>query len=264
MFRKCRIFTRRTLTHSNSISSSSGIKLQNVSSSEGTENLYSSEKKTHFGFRNDVSEKEKKVKVIEVFDSVAESYDKMNDAMSFGIHRIWKDHFVKILDPPEDMRLLDVAGGTGDIAFRVVDKLCPSGHVTVCDINASMLEVGKNRSKTLGEKHNQMNWIVGDAQNLDFEDNSFDAYTIAFGIRNVVDINKALREAYRVLKPGGRFLCLEFSHVENPVVEQLYSFYSFQCIPPMGKVLAGDWDSSVPGGKYKKVSTTTRFCKYDY
>ena len=124
-----------------------------------------------------------------------------------------------------------------------MDKLCSSGHVTVCDINASMLEVGKNRSKSLGEKQDQMSWIVGDAQNLDFEDNSFDAYTIAFGIRNVVDINKALQEAYRVLKPGGRFLCLEFSHVENPVIEQLYSFYSFQCIPPMGKVLAGDWDS---------------------
>jgi len=217
--------------------------LQNASTSEETEKLYSSEKKTHFGFRNDVSEKEKKVKVIEVFDSVAESYDKMNDAMSFGIHRIWKDHFVKTLDPPEDIKLLDVAGGTGDIAFRVVDKLCSSGHVTVCDINASMLEVGKNRSKSLGEKQDQMSWIVGDAQNLDFEDNSFDAYTIAFGIRNVVDINKALHEAYRVLKPGGRFLCLEFSHVENPVIEQLYSFYSFQCIPPMGKVLAGDWDS---------------------
>ena len=114
MFRRCRIFARASLKQSNSISSSSGIKLQNASTSEETEKLYSSEKKTHFGFRNDVSEKEKKVKVIEVFDSVAESYDKMNDAMSFGIHRIWKDHFVKTLDPPEDIKLLDVAGGTGN------------------------------------------------------------------------------------------------------------------------------------------------------
>jgi len=132
---------------------------------------------------------------------------------------------------------------SGDIAFRVADKLGPSGHVTVCDINASMLEVGKKRSRTLGEKQHQMSWTVGDAQNLEFKDDSFDAYTIAFGIRNVVDINQALKEAFRVLKPGGRFMCLEFSHVENPVIEQLYSFYSFQCIPPMGKVLAGDWDS---------------------
>jgi len=243
MFRKCRIFTRLSLKQSKSISLTSGIKFQNASSTEESDRLYSADKKTHFGFRNDISEIEKKAKVIEVFDSVAESYDTMNDAMSLGIHRLWKDHFVKILDPPEDMSLLDVAGGTGDIAFRVVDKLSPFGHVTVCDINASMLEVGKNRSKKLGEKENQMDWIVGDAQNLDFEDSSFDAYTNAFGIRNVVDINKALREAFRVLKPGGRFLCLEFSHVENPVIEQLYSFYSFQCIPPMGKVLAGDWDS---------------------
>ena len=124
-----------------------------------------------------------------------------------------------------------------------MDRISSSGHVTVCDINASMLEVGKNRSKSLDDKQHQMSWIVGDAQNLEFKEDSFDAYTIAFGIRNVVDINKALSEAYRVLKPGGRFLCLEFSHVENPVVEQLYSFYSFQCIPPMGKILAGDWDS---------------------
>ena len=106
-----------------------------------------------------------------------------------------------------------------------------------------MLEVGRKRSTNLGDKQYQMSWAVGDAQNLEFENDTFDAYTIAFGIRNVVDINKALREAYRVLKPGGRFLCLEFSHVENALIEQAYSFYSFQVIPPMGQVLAGDWDS---------------------
>lgn len=207
------------------------------------DDLYSSEKKTHFGFRDDVTEEEKKHKVLKVFDNVAESYDRMNDAMSLGIHRLWKDHFVRVLDPPEDLKLLDVAGGTGDIAFRVLERLGSSGHVTVCDINASMLEVGRKRSSEYGEKQTQMTWTVGDAQNLDFEDNSFDVYTIAFGIRNVVDVPKALKEAYRVLKPGGRFLCLEFSHVDNPVAEQMYAFYSFQVIPPMGKVLAGDWDS---------------------
>ena len=139
--------------------------------------------------------------------------------------------------------MLDVAGGTGDIAFRILDRLGPNGHVTICDINSNMLEVGKKRLMSTNHNPNQISWIVGDAQALEFPDDTFDAYTIAFGIRNVVDIEKALKEAYRVLKPGGRFFCLEFSHVENPVIEQLYDFYSFNIIPPMGKVLASDMES---------------------
>ena len=135
----------------------------------------------------------------------------------------------------------------GDIAFRVLEKLGRGGkgHVTICDINASMLEVGEKRAQRQfpNDLQEQLTWTVGDAQKLPFEDNTFDAYTIAFGIRNVVKINQALEEAHRVLKPGGRFLCLEFSQVENMYLEQLYTFYSFQVIPPMGKVLAGDWDS---------------------
>lgn len=135
----------------------------------------------------------------------------------------------------------------GDIAFRVLDRIAgptSAGHVTICDINSSMLEVGKKRANELNYPNSQISWALGDAQCLEeFPNNSFDAYTIAFGIRNVVDINKALREAYRVLRPGGRFMCLEFSHVDNPVLGQLYDTYSFQVIPPMGKVLAGDWES---------------------
>ena len=134
----------------------------------------------------------------------------------------------------------------GDIAFRVLEKLGRGkGHITICDINASMLEVGEKRAQRQfpNDLQDQLTWTVGDAQKLPFEDNTFDAYTIAFGIRNVVKIHQALEEAHRVLKPGGRFLCLEFSQVENMYLEQLYTFYSFQVIPPMGKVLAGDWDS---------------------
>ena len=206
--------------------------------------MYSKEKTTHFGFKNDVSEMDKKDKVLGVFNSVADSYDLMNDAMSFGIHRLWKNRFVDdFIDPPHDIKVLDVAGGTGDIAFRILDKLGPNGHVTMCDINANMLEAGKKRSENKNHNPNQISWIVGDAQALEFPDDTFDAYTIAFGIRNVVNIDKTLKEAYRVLKPGGRFFCLEFSHVENPVIEQMYDFYSFNVIPPMGKVLANDMAS---------------------
>jgi len=214
---------------------------------------YSRDKTTHFGYQT-VSEKEKHENVLKVFHNVANSYDVMNDAMSLGIHRLWKNHFVSKLSPNSKMKILDVAGGTGDIAFRILDEMKESitsndsktehGHVTVCDINKSMLEVGKDRAQKLSEYHSShITWVEGDAQNLKFEDNTFDAYTIAFGIRNVVDIDKAIQEAYRVLKPGGRFLCLEFSHVNNPVMNSIYETYSFEVIPPMGMVLAGDWDS---------------------
>lgn len=209
---------------------------------------YSSEKQTHFGFKS-VREDVKKEKVLDVFHSVADKYDLMNDAMSWGVHRVWKDYFMSQLDPGPGTKLLDVAGGTGDIAFRFLDKVGRNlaedeegANVVVCDINKSMLQVGESRALSLGY-HSGISWVEGDAQCLPFPDSSFDCYTIAFGIRNVVRVEEALSEAYRVLKPGGRFMCLEFSAVTTPGLDSLYDLYSFQVIPPMGKVLTGDWDS---------------------
>jgi len=209
---------------------------------------YSTEKQTHFGFKT-VREDVKKEKVLDVFHSVADKYDLMNDAMSWGVHRVWKDYFISRLDPGPGTKLLDVAGGTGDIAFRFLEKVGRSSaedeegaNVVVCDINNSMLQVGESRAHSLGY-HSGISWVEGDAQCLPFPDSSFDCYTIAFGIRNVVRVEEALSEAYRVLKPGGRFMCLEFSKVTTPGLDSLYDLYSFQVIPPMGKVLAGDWDS---------------------
>ena len=153
-----------------------------------------------------------------VFKSVADKYDLMNDAMSFGIHRIWKDIFVERLSPTGGTKLLDVAGGTGDISFRFlryVQKKSPESFVSVCDINPKMLEIGKSKSMKLDYCKNRMEWVEANAEKLPFKDKTYDAYTVAFGIRNVTDISKVLDEAYRVLKPGGRFLCLEFSEVNN-------------------------------------------------
>ncbi|CAH0391164.1 unnamed protein product [Bemisia tabaci] len=206
--------------------------------------------KTHFGFEV-VDENEKTEKVHQVFESVASSYDKMNDAMSFGIHRIWKDIFIDRLGPVPGTRLLDVAGGTGDIAFRFLKYLKNTGnsdahsesHVTISDINEHMLNVGKGRAQKLGYSDEQISWLLANAEELPIEDNSYTAYTIAFGIRNVTHMDRALAEAYRVLKPGGRFLCLEFSHVNNQVLQWLYDRYSFEVIPVMGQVIAGDWKS---------------------
>ncbi|KAG1656033.1 2-methoxy-6-polyprenyl-1,4-benzoquinol methylase, mitochondrial [Nymphon striatum] len=234
-----------------------------------------SNKTTHFGFE-DVEEEVKSKKVHDVFSSVAPNYDLMNDVMSFGVHRLWKDKFMSILNPVPGMKLLDVAGGTGDIAFRFIKYLdstnkiqtenghfdinepflkespnCSSDeevvneedfHVTVCDINQKMLDIGQNRVET-SYYHDKIEWICGNAEKLPVADNLFDAYTIAFGIRNCVHIDKVLSEAYRVLKPGGRFLCLEFSHVQNKPLSMLYDAYSFQVIPVLGQVLARDWHS---------------------
>lgn len=149
----------------------------------------------------------------------------MNDVMSCGIHRQWKDHFINKLNPYQGTRLIDVAGGTGDIAFRFIQRCKQNNHtkssVIVCDINAEMMRVGQNRAKELGYHNNQLiQWVQGDAMQLPFEDNEFDAYTIAFGIRNVVNIEKALEEAFRVLRKGGIFLCLEFSKMKNPIFEK--------------------------------------------
>jgi ubiquinone/menaquinone biosynthesis methyltransferase len=201
-----------------------------------------------FGFR-EVSPTEKTALVRGVFDSVATRYDVMNDAMSGGVHRIWKSAMIDWLHPRPGMRMLDVAGGTGDIAFRILDKAnrdVPEGKrpatVTVCDINEAMLSVGRDRAVNAGRLDN-LDWIVGNAEALPYADCAYDAYTIAFGIRNVTDIPAALREARRVLKPGGRFLCLEFSNVEVPLLKQGYDFYSFSIVPQMGRLIAGDAES---------------------
>ncbi|XP_071448179.1 2-methoxy-6-polyprenyl-1,4-benzoquinol methylase, mitochondrial [Hetaerina americana] len=215
-------------------------------------------RETHFGFQT-VKEEEKEQKVHDVFETVAESYDNMNDAMSFGIHRIWKDIFMQRLSPTLDTRLLDVAGGTGDISFRflnyqrVLDKeklstvdlesslKIDAGKVTVCDINEAMLAVGKKRAEKLGYEK-EIQWIHGNAEKLPLESETFDAYTIAFGIRNVTHIDKVLEEAYRVLRPGGRFMCLEFSQVSNALLRRIYDEYSMQVIPAMGVIIAGAWE----------------------
>lgn len=222
-----------------------------------------------------MSEEEKGGKVYQVFESVAKKYDVMNDMMSLGIHRVWKDLLVLRMHPLPGTQLLDVAGGTGDVAFRFLNYVQaqhqgkqkrqlraqqnlsweeiakkyqneedPLGGslVVVCDINREMLKVGKQKAIDQGYKAG-LAWVLGDAEELPFDDDKFDVYTIAFGIRNVTHIDQALQEAHRVLKPGGRFLCLEFSQVNNPLISRLYDLYSFQVIPVIGEVIAGDWKS---------------------
>jgi len=203
----------------------------------------SDSKTASFGFR-DVPEAEKEGLVREVFSSVAARYDLMNDVMSGGVHRIWKDAMVEWLNPQPGWRVLDVAGGTGDIAFRIAEMARSRGGeaaLTVCDINADMLGEGKRRAQAKGGTG--IEWVCGDAEKLPFPDAQFDAYTIAFGIRNVTHIDAALREARRVLKPGGRFLCLEFSKVTVPGLDTIYDAYSFKLLPKMGAMVAGDAES---------------------
>ncbi|KAL4444647.1 hypothetical protein ABPG77_002464 [Micractinium sp. CCAP 211/92] len=240
-----------------------------------------------FGFQH-VPREEKQTLVGQVFASVAPSYDIMNDLMSGGMHRLWKDRLVEKLRPRPGQRHLDVAGGTGDVAFRVLDAMrtgqygAPAGGlgstvggssftsststgssaaaaaaadaataaaaaaseqlppVTVCDINAAMLAEGRKKAEGRGVGPESMQWVEGNAEALPFRSGSFDSYTIAFGIRNVTDRAAALREAHRVLRPGGRFLCLEFSKVVVPGMQQLYDLYSFNVIPQIGRVVAND------------------------
>ena len=195
---------------------------------------------THFGFKTiDSAAKERMVG--EVFSSVASNYDVMNDVMSAGVHHAWKDRMIKTLAPSAGTKLLDVAGGTGDIAFRFL-KAADKSNVTVCDINADMLGEGRKRSIDKN-RLNGIEWVCGNAESLPVPDMSYDYYTIAFGIRNVTHINKALEEAYRVLKPGGKFVCLEFSHVTNALLAKFYEAYSFKVIPTMGKWITGDAES---------------------
>ena len=172
-----------------------------------------------------------------VFDSVAGRYDLMNDLMSGGVHRLWKASLIDQLRPHPGLYLLDVAGGTGDIAARFLSA--GGDRVTVCDINASMVRVGRDRAIDTNRAAG-IDWLVGDAEALPVPDRSVDAYTIAFGLRNVTDIDAALREARRVLRPGGRFLCLEFSHVADPVLSELYDRFSFGVLPLLGRYVARD------------------------
>ena len=199
---------------------------------------------TDFGFRK-VPLAEKQALVDDVFRSVAQRYDLMNDLMSGGLHRAWKDALVTAVNPPRSDRpfaVLDMAGGTGDIAFRIVAAGGSGTRVTVGDINPEMLAVGQERALERG-LDDAITFVEANAEALAFADKSFDAYTIAFGIRNVPTIEAALREAYRVLKPGGRFVCLEFSRVDVPGLDALYDLYSFNVIPALGRAVAGDAES---------------------
>jgi len=193
--------------------------------------------RTHFGNR-EVPEAEKAGLVRGVFTSVASRYDLMNDVMSAGVHRLWKDAMMDWLAPRPGQRLLDVAGGTGDIAFRFLRR-AGSGHATVLDLTENMLVEGRKRAEA-EQLAQSLDWTVGDAMALPFADNSFDVYTISFGIRNVTRPQAALNEAFRVLRPGGRLMVLEFSQLPNPLMQKAYDAYSFNVIPRMGALIARD------------------------
>ncbi|WP_084861607.1 bifunctional demethylmenaquinone methyltransferase/2-methoxy-6-polyprenyl-1,4-benzoquinol methylase UbiE [Salibaculum halophilum] len=195
---------------------------------------------THFGYET-IPEEDKAGRVRGVFSSVADKYDVMNDAMSLGIHRLWKDAMMDWLAPRPGQRLLDVAGGTGDIAFRFLDRAGQS-EATVLDLTAPMLDAGRKRAEA-ADRADSLDWVVGDAMALPFADNSFDVYTISFGIRNVTRPQDALAEAFRVLRPGGRLMVLEFSQIPNDLMQRLYDVYSFNAIPVMGRVITGDRES---------------------
>ena len=214
---------------------------QNKSSDQSRTNSHrADDPQTHFGYRN-VPLSSKQTLVSSVFSSVAPSYDLMNDYMSLRIHRLWKAAFVQDMSPSPDANILDCAGGTGDIAQRIEEEINTnggwrSGSVTVADVNEQMLQVGRERLPGL-------KFVLADAQNLPFDDQSFDIYSISFGMRNVPRPEDALKEAIRVLKPGGRFMMLEFAKVTNPIVSRVYDTYSFDIIPRIGKMIAGDEDA---------------------
>lgn len=197
--------------------------------------------KTHFGYR-EVEARDKASLVGGVFDSVATRYDFMNDMMSAGIHRIWKRFTIELSGVRRGNRVLDIAGGTGDLALKFAPIVGEDGQVVLADINASMLRVGRDRLLDRGVPGN-ITYVQADAQFLPFPDNHFDCITIAFGLRNVTDKDLALRSMLRVLKPGGRLLVLEFSRPKNPLLSKAYDAYSFSVIPMMGKLVAGDSDS---------------------
>lgn len=195
-------------------------------------------KNMNFGFEK-VNSEQKRSLVDSVFSDVASKYDLMNDLMSFGVHRIWKDEFCKMI-PNLNGNILDIAGGTGDISFRIYERAKNQNktpHIVISDINHEMLKVCQDKAVDKNILKN-LDLVVADAEKLPFADNSFDYYTIAFGIRNMLSIENTLKEAYRVLKPTGKFLCLEFSQVQNELMKPLYDFYSFNIIPNIGKCVA--------------------------
>ena len=205
----------------------------------------------------------------EVFDKVASKYNIMNDIMSLGAHRYWKELLIDWLSPKKDMHIIDVAGGTGDVARRFLKRVKGKGKATVCDPNEFMVEEGK-KNHTFNDK---IEWIVAPAENLPFKENTFDAYLVSFGIRNFSNIEKSLGEAYRVLKPGGKFYCLEFSKAENETISNVYNFYS-SIIPVMGKIIVGDEKpyeyltktiSNFPSQEnFKKIIEGTKFKDVNY
>ena len=204
-----------------------------------------------FGYR-DVAPEAKPELVHDIFSSVASRYDLMNDLMSAGVHRLWKDAFVDWLNPQPGDAIVDVAGGTGDIAFRIAERVRSKGgaaKITVCDINEAMLIQGQQRPEAALV---DISWLCGDGEKLPLKDGVADAYTIAFGIRNFTHLDRALAEAHRVLRPGGRFLCLEFSRVAAPGLDELYDLYSFAVLPRLGELVAGD------GAAYRYLAESIR------
>ena len=208
---------------------------------EAPKDANNQDSKKPFGF-SDVNASEKPSLVQSVFSRVAKKYDVMNDLMSMGVHRLWKQELIKMVRPHPGMNLIDMAGGTGDVAFRFLEEsesFDPAVSVTICDYNPDMLKEGRRKAINKGLLKG-IDWVQCDAAKLPFEDNSFDAYTISFGLRNVTELKQALSEACRVLRPGGRFYCLEFSKVQSASLRKLYEFYSFQVIPRIGGIVAKD------------------------
>ena len=231
--------------------------------------------KTHFGFK-EVERDQKSNLVKNIFSNVAKKYDLMNDLMSVGTHRLWKNNMINHIDFFDNIKILDVAGGTGDIAFRIAKKAQEKNfnyQIEVVDINPQMLEVGRSRAVDMN-LFSHLNFVESDGEKLNFADNSFDIFTIAFGIRNFTNIDKGLSEAYRVLKKGGKFICLEFSKVEDIFLQKIYDIYSFKIIPKIGEVVLKDHDSyqylvesirKFPDQKsFKKLIENAGFSKVGY
>ena len=198
-------------------------------------------KYTDFGFSR-VKSKDKSNLVKKIFENVSGRYDLMNDFMSLGIHRVWKKSMLDWLAPRRGQSLIDVAGGTGDIAFNFIKRAKTGASATILDLTESMMIEGKKKTIDLPEE-SQINWVCGDAMRMPFSDSTFDVYTISFGIRNVTNISKTLAEAYRVLKPGGRLMILEFSSVNNDLISWIYDKYSFNIIPKLGEFVSNDRES---------------------
>ncbi len=198
-------------------------------------------KKTHFGYQQ-VEEKDKQKLVNDVFDSVANKYDLMNDVMSLGIHRFWKHHTILAADVKKDMQVLDLASGTCDLAIRMGKKLAGTGRLVVTDINENMLKLGESRMTDQGLVKG-VEYEIVNAEDIPFPEKSFDLVTMAFGLRNVTQKEQVLSEVYRILKPGGKFMVLEFSKPNTTVVEKFYDWYSFNVMPKMGELIAKDGDS---------------------